>query len=260
MQLMSASPLRPAFVLLLALFILPACARVPVQGVKAVKTYPHDTQAFTEGLFYLDGVLYESTGELGQSVVRKVELATGKVLQEAALPPQYFGEGIVAHDGKLLQLTWRSGVGAIRDLATFDLIGSFRYPGEGWALTRDDTHLYMSDGTPVIRVLDPDTLQQTGSITVTVDGTPLQRVNELEWIKGELWANVWMADRIARINPATGAVVGWVDLKGLFDYRKLADPNDDVPNGIAYDAQGDRIFVTGKRWPKLFEIKLTGPR
>jgi len=255
-----ASPLRPAFALLLALFTLPACARVPVYGVKAVKTYPHDTQAFTEGLFYLDGVLYESTGELGESVVRKVELATGKVLQEAALPPQYFGEGIVAHDGKLLQLTWRSGVGAIRDLATFDIVGSFRYPGEGWALTRDETHLYMSDGTPVIRVLDPDTLQQTGSITVTVEGKPLQRVNELEWIKGQLWANVWMTDRIARIDPATGAVVGWVDLKDLFDYRKLADPNDDVPNGIAYDAQGDRIFVTGKRWPKLFEIKLTGPR
>lgn len=242
--------------LILSLVALPLWAEIPVHGVKVVTTYPHDTAAFTEGLFYLDGVLYESTGEQGASWVRKVELTTGKVLQQADLPVQFFGEGIVAHAGKLIQLTWRNGVGAIRDLHSFEITGSFRYPGEGWALTRDDKQLYMSDGTPTIRVLDPDTLQQTGSIAVTADGKPLQRINELEWIKGELWANVWMTDRIARIDPASGKVIGWVSLKGVFDYRALPDPDDDVPNGIAYDARHDRIFITGKRWPKLFEIKL----
>lgn len=252
--------LRLFLTLVLSIFALPSLAAVPVHGAKVVNTYPHDTAAFTEGLFYLDGHLYESTGERGESFVRKVELTTGKVLQQAELPSQYFGEGIVAHDGKLLQLTWRSGVGAIRDLDSFEITGSFRYPGEGWALTRDEAHLYMSDGTPTIRVLDPDSLQQTGSIEVTADGKPLQRINELEWIKGELWANVWMTDRIARIDPKTGKVTGWVDLKDIFDYRSLPDPTNDVPNGIAYDAEHDRIFVTGKRWPKLFEIRLTRPR
>ncbi|WDS37863.1 glutaminyl-peptide cyclotransferase [Pseudoxanthomonas sp.] len=245
--------------LLLSAIALPAWAEIPIYKVKIVNTYPHDTAAFTEGLFYLDGHLYESTGEQGESWVRKVELTTGKVLQQADLPSQYFGEGIVAHDGKLMQLTWRSGVGAVRDLKTFEITGSFRYSGEGWALTRDDQHLYMSDGTPTIRVLDPVSLMQMDSINVTSDGKPLQRINELEWIKGELWANVWMTDRIARIDPKTGKVIGWVDLKGMFDYHALPNPTDDVPNGIAYDAEHDRIFVTGKRWPKLFEIKLTGP-
>ncbi len=257
---MNPPSLRLFLTLTLLICALPAFAAVPVYGVRVVNTYPHDPNAFTEGLFYLDGHLYESTGQQGASFVRKVELATGKILQQAELPPQYFGEGIVAHDGKLLQLTWRSGVGAIRDLDSFEITGSFRYPGEGWALTRDEAHLYMSDGTPTIRVLDPDSLQQTGSIEATADGRPLQRINELEWIKGELWANVWMTDRIARIDPKTGKVTGWVDLKGMFDYSKLDDPTDDVPNGIAYDAEHDRIFVTGKRWPKLFEIRLTRPR
>lgn len=257
---MTHSRLRLFAALALSASALPLWAAVPVYAAKVVKAYPHDTGAFTEGLFYLDGSLYESTGEQGQSFVRKVEPTTGKVLQQADLPPQYFGEGIVAHEGRLLQLTWRSGVGAIRDLDSFQITGSFRYPGEGWALTRDDRHLYMSDGTPTIRVLDPDSLAQTGSIQVTADGRPLQRINELEWIKGELWANVWMTDRIARIDPKTGKVTAWIDLKDVFDYRSLPDPTDDVPNGIAYDAQHDRIFVTGKRWPKLFEIRLTGPR
>jgi glutamine cyclotransferase len=252
--------LRLFSVLALSIIALPLWAAIPVYGVKVVNAYPHDAEAFTEGLFYLDGHLYESTGQQGASFVRKVELTTGKILQQADLPSQYFGEGIVARDGKLLQLTWRSGVGAVRDLQSFEIVGSFRYPGEGWALTRDQTHLYMSDGTPIIRVLDPDSLERTGSIAVTADGMPLQRINELEWIKGELWANVWMTDRIARIDPKTGRVTGWIDLEDMFDYSKLDNPTDDVPNGIAYDAEHDRIFVTGKRWPKLFEIRLTRPR
>jgi glutaminyl-peptide cyclotransferase len=260
LQQMPKPSLRLLLALVLSITAFPLWAEIPVYRAKVVNTYPHDTAAFTEGLLYLDGHLYESTGEQGASWVRKVELATGKVLQQADLPLQYFGEGIVTHNGKLMQLTWRNGVGAVRDLQSFEILASFRYPGEGWALTRDATRIYMSDGTPTIRVLDPDTMTQTGSIAVTADGKPLQRLNELEWIKGELWANVWMTDRIARIDPKTGKVIGWIDLKGVFDYGKLPNPTDDVPNGIAYDAQHDRIFITGKRWPKLFEIKLTAPR
>ncbi len=252
--------LRLFLSLAFSLSALPAFAQLPIYRAKVVNTYPHDTAAFTEGLLYLDGYLYESTGEPGASWVRKVELTTGKVLQQADLPVQYFGEGIVTHKGKLMQLTWRNGVGAVRDLQSFEILASFRYPGEGWALTRDAQRIYMSDGTPTIRILDPDTMTQTGSIAVTAEGKPLQRLNELEWIKGELWANVWMTDRIARIDPASGKVTGWIDLKGVFDYSTLPNPTDDVPNGIAYDAEHDRIFVTGKRWPKLFEIKLTKAR
>lgn len=237
-----------------------AAAAVPVYGYKVVHSYPHDAQAFTEGLFYQDGHLYESTGEEGSSSIRKVELATGKVLQKADLAPPYFGEGIVAWKDKLIQLTWRNQIGTVYDLASFATKATFVYDGEGWALTRDDHHLYMSDGTPTIRVLDPETLKQTGSIAVTADGQPLQNINELEWVKGEIYANVWLTSRIARIDPNTGRVTGWIDLDGLLDTRKLDNPTDDVANGIAYDAQHDRLFVTGKRWPKLFEIKLVPPR
>lgn len=248
------------FALALLVVCAPGWAAVPVYGYKVVHSYPHDTHAFTEGLFYKDGYLYESTGEPGASWVRKVELTTGKVLQQDALPPQYFGEGIVEWNGHLMELTWRSGVGVIRDFATFQPQQAFHYPGEGWALTRDDKHIYMSDGTPTLRVLDPSNMQQIDSIAVTDDGQPLQNINELEWVRGEIYANVWMTDRIARIDPKTGHVLGWIDLSGLLDTSKLDDPQDDVLNGIAYDAQHDRLFVTGKRWPKLFEIRLTAAR
>jgi glutaminyl-peptide cyclotransferase len=256
--------MKPSLVCALALALVAttaaAQAAIPVYGYKVVRSYPHDPQAFTEGLFYQDGFLYESTGEQGESSVRKVELSSGKVLQQADLPPQYFGEGIVAWNGRLMQLTWRNRVGVVRDLASFKQLDSFNYPGEGWALTRDSQHIYMSDGTATIRVLDPNSLVQIDSIDVTADGQPLQNINELEWVKGQLYANIWMTDKIARIDPASGKVVGWIDLTGIFDYHQLADPTDDVPNGIAYDAQHDRLFVTGKRWPKLFEITLTPPR
>jgi glutaminyl-peptide cyclotransferase len=234
-------------------------AAVPVYGYRVVHVYPHDTSAYTEGLFYKDGYLYESTGEAGESTVRKVELATGKVVQRHDVPSQYFGEGIVDWHDRLIQLTWKDQLGFVYDFDHFKQERTFQYPGEGWALTRDDKHLYMSDGSPVLRILDPETLATVGSIMVTDDGNPVLNLNELEWVKGEIYANVWMTNRIARIDPATGHVKGWIDLTGLFDSSKLPDPGNDVLNGIAYDAKQDRLFVTGKRWPKLFEILLTGP-
>ena len=235
--------------------VFPALAKssIPVYGYTVVHTYPHDAGAYTEGLFYLDGHLYESTGQVGSSTVRKVDLATGKVLQKADTPWPDYGEGIVAWKDKLIQLTWRDHQGFVYDLATLKPQARFSYPGEGWALT--------SDGTPVIRVIDPDTLKQVGSIEVTADGKPLQNINEVEWVKGQIYANVWLTHRIARIDPASGKVVGWIDLTGLGPKADtLPDPVDDVLNGIAYDAAGDRLFVTGKCWPQLYQIRLTGPR
>jgi glutamine cyclotransferase len=243
-----------------ALALLGGCAQaaspIPVYSYKVVHSYPHDTGAYTEGLFYKDGYLYESTGETGQSTVRKVELQSGETVQRYNVPSQYFGEGIVDWKGRLVQLTWQTQTGFVYDLASFKLQRTFTYPGEGWALTRDDHHLYMSDGSAVLRVLDPESLASTGSIMVTADGVPVTSLNELEWIKGEIYANVWLTNRIARIDPANGHVVGWIELDGLLDVSQLPDPGNDVLNGIAYDAAHDRLFVTGKRWPKLFEIKL----
>jgi glutamine cyclotransferase len=257
------TPMIRRLTYLLAFALLTCCtaasAEIPTYGYKVVHVYPHDISAFTEGLFYKDGYLYESTGEAGESTVRKVELQTGKVLQRFDVPAQYFGEGIVDWKGKLMQLTWRSQIGFVHDLATFKVERSFTYPGEGWALTRDSKHLYMSDGSATLRVLDPDSLMQTGSIAVTADGVPVTNLNELEWVKGVIYANVWMTSRIALIDPASGHVVGWLDLAKLLDVQRLPEPINDVLNGIAYDARHDRLFVTGKRWPKLFEIKLVKP-
>ena len=230
-------------------------------GFEVVHTYPHDRGAFTEGLFYLNGFLYEGTGMERESSVRKVRLETGEVLQRHDLPPQYFGEGIINWKDRLIELTYKSQVGFIYDLEGFGEKKQFEYPGEGWALTQDGKRLIMSDGTPELRFWDPETLQETGRLTVTEYGQPLKNVNELEWVKGEIYANVWMTNRIVRIDPATGKVTGSVDLSGLLSPSDLspADPNQpppDVLNGIAWDAKGDRLFVTGKRWPKLFEIRL----
>jgi len=247
-----------ALVLLLASAVVQAA--IPVYGYKVVHTYPHDTGAYTEGLFYKDGYLYESTGQSGTSTVRKVELQSGETVQRYNVPSQYFGEGIVDWKDRLVQLTWQTQTGFVYDLSSFKLQRTFTYPGEGWALTRDDHHLYMSDGSAVLRVLDPESLATTRRITVTADGVPVTNLNELEWIKGEIYANVWLTNRIARINPANGHVVGWIDLDGLFDINQLPDPGNDVLNGIAYDAVHDRLFVTGKRWPKLFEITLVKKR
>ena len=219
--------------------------------------FPHDTGAFTEGLFYQDGYLYEATGLNGRSTIRKEQLQTGQVLQQRPIDPQYFGEGIVAWKGRLIELTWQSHIGFVYDLASFKPLSAFHYPGEGWALTRDSRRLIMSDGTPQLRFLDPVTLKETGRITVTDEGRPVANLNELEWVKGEIYANIWQTDEIVRIDPATGRVVGRIDLSGLLPASDRVPGQTDVLNGIAYDARRDRLFVTGKNWPKLFQIVLT---
>ncbi len=226
---------------------------IPVYNYEVVRVYPHDPRAFTEGLFYLNGFLYESTGIVGQSSVRKVKLDTGEILQAREVPVPYFGEGIVNWKGRLLQLTYQTQVGFVSDLSTFALIGDFKYPGEGWALTQDGKRIIMSDGTPALRFWDPETLQETGRVVVTAEGRPLANVNELEWVKGEIYANVWHTDLIARIDPGTGSVIGWINLVGLWPG---SDNEEKTLNGIAYDAERDRLFVTGKEWPSVFEIRL----
>ncbi len=233
-----------------------ANAPIPVYGYKVVHAYPHDLNAFTEGLFYQGGYLYESTGLDGHSSVRKVKLETGQVLERANLPADMFGEGIAPWNGKLVGLTWKGQVGYVLDLDSFDVKGQFGYPGEGWGLTHNDTEMVMSDGTPDIRFLNPDTLVETHRIHVTAQGKPVDQLNELEWVDGEIYANIWQTDRIARIDPKTGHVIGWIDMTGLLPKSDFIPNHTDVLNGIAYDAAGKRLFVTGKMWPKLFEIKL----
>lgn len=234
-----------------------AQAALPVYRFMVRHTYPHDPQAFTEGLFFKDGFMYESTGQNGQSSIRKVELNTGKVLQKTDVPAAYFGEGITDVGDTIVSLTWRSQKGFVYGLKDFKLKREFAYPGEGWALTHDEQHVYMSDGTAYIRVLDPKTLKEEKRFQVTAEGKPIDRLNEIEWVEGELYANVWGTDVIARIDPATGKVVGWIDLTGLLDPAQRGTDNPDaVLNGIAYDSRQHRLFVTGKLWPKLFEIEL----
>jgi glutamine cyclotransferase len=231
-----------------------ARAATPVYGYEVVRTYPHDPHAFTEGLFLRDGYLYESTGLRGASTIRKVVLETGQVESGRSLPRQYFGEGIIDWKDKLIQLTWQNQVGFIYGIDDFAPRGQFEYAGEGWALTRDDQKIIMSDGTSRLRFLDPETLKEIGGVVVTDEGKPVEQLNELEWVKGEIYANIWQSDRIARIDPATGKVTGWIDLTGLLPPED--QPGTDVLNGIAYDAKTDRLIVTGKEWPRLYEIKL----
>jgi glutamine cyclotransferase len=231
-------------------------AATPIFEAEVVHTYPHDPSAFTEGLFFLNGYLYESTGLEEHSSIRKVRLETGEVVRKIDIPAQYFGEGIVNWRGHLISLTWKSQVGFVFDLETFKLQRQFHYAGEGWALTRNDRQIIMSDGTPQLRFLDPNTLQETGRLQVTLDGKPLQNVNELEWVKGEIFANVWQTNWIMRIDPGSGRVVGAINCAGLLQRADIVAGQTDVLNGIAYDAKRDRLFVTGKNWPKLFEIRL----
>jgi len=234
-------------------------AATPIYDVEVVHTYPHDASAFTEGLFYLDGYLYESTGLEEHSTIRKVRLETGEVVQKLDIPAQYFGEGIVNWRGHLISLTWKSHLGFVFDLKTFKLQRQFQYEGEGWALTRNDKQIIMSDGTPELRFLDPKTLRETGRVEVTLDGKALQNVNELEWVKGEIFANVWQTNWIVRIDPSSGHVVGAINCAGLLKHADIVAGQTDVLNGIAYDSKNDRLFVTGKNWPKLFEVRLRGP-
>lgn len=233
-----------------------AQAALPVYTFTVVKARPHDTSAFTEGLFFRKGYLYESTGLEGASSVRKVELETGKVVGGVALPGDIFGEGIVDWGDKIVGVTWKNQVGYVLDIEGFAFKGRFNYPGEGWALTRDDTQIYMSDGTAELRVLDPATLTEKRRIKVTAEGKPVDQLNELEWVEGEIFANIWQTDRIARIDPKTGKVTAWIDLRGLLPESERRGKQVDVLNGIAYDAGTKRLFVTGKLWPKLYEIKL----
>ncbi|NWK96883.1 glutamine cyclotransferase [Sphingobium lactosutens] len=241
---------------LVSAFILAAPAQADTPW-KLVKTYPHDPTAFTEGLFYLDGALYESTGLEGQSDIRKVALKTGKILQRRVLDRSYFGEGIVNWKDRLISLTWRHRQGFVWNLADFAPLSDFRYEGEGWGMTQDGRSLIMSDGSAQLRFLDPDTLIEARRITVAWNGRAVDRLNELEWVRGEIWANIWYDTKIARIDPATGAVIDWIDIAPLLKEAGVKD-SEAVANGIAYDAATDRVFVTGKNWPKLFEIRVKG--
>jgi glutamine cyclotransferase len=235
-------------------------AAVPVYDVDVVHAFPHDPGAFTEGLFYFGGFLYESTGLESHSSIRKVRVETGSVVKKLDIPAQYFGEGIVNWGGHLISLTWKSQLGFVFDLSSFKLQRQFHYAGEGWALTQDGRQLIMSDGTSELRFLNPTTLKETGRIEVTLDGKPIRNVNELEWVKGEIYANVWETNWILRIDPHNGHVVGLINLAGLLGPGDVVSGPDSVLNGIAYDAAGERLFVTGKNWPKLFEIRLRSSR
>ena len=251
-------------VIVVLMIVLPAILLVSVNNNPAnstalhytysvVNVYPHDANAFTEGLVFDGGFLYESTGLYGNSSLRRVDLETGGVLQLLSLQPQYFGEGIAVVGDKIVQLTWRSHVGFVYDKAGFGLLQEFEYPTEGWGLTYDGKRLIMSDGTANLYFLDPVTFQRIGQVAVHDTG-PVTELNELEYINGSVYANVWMEEKIAVINPQSGQVTAWIDLTGIQDLKNQ-DPNN-VLNGIAYDANGDRLFVTGKMWPHIFEIKL----
>jgi glutamine cyclotransferase len=228
---------------------------VPVYTYQVVNIYPHDRGAFTQGLVCEGGLLYEGTGLRGQSTLRLVELETGNVLKLRRLPVHLFGEGVAVLGDKIYQLTWQAQVGFVYDKDSFELLQEFSYPTEGWGLTHNGQRLIMSDGTSTLHFLDPETLQETGQVQVYDDSGPVVRLNELEYVQGEIYANIWKTDRIARIDPQTGQVTGWINLAGLLSPEDRSLPVD-VLNGIAYDPQHDRLFVTGKLWPKLFEIKL----
>ncbi len=230
-------------------------AAVPFYGYQVVHIFPHDRNAFTEGLEYHDGFLYESTGLNRRSSLRKVKLETGEVVQSFSLPDQYFGEGITIAGNEIVQLTYRTEVGFVYGLNDFHLLRKFSYKGEGWSLTHNATSVFMDDGTDEIRIWDPKTLAERRRIKVHEGARSIDNVNELEYVDGELYANIWQTDRIARISPATGAITGWIDLSGILSpmYR---NGSEDVLNGIAWDAVHKRLFVTGKLWPNLFEIRI----
>lgn len=227
--------------------------QVPVYEFQVVNIYPHDPSAFTQGLVYAgDGILYESTGLYGCSTLRRVDIVSGRVLSSYALPSWLFGEGIALWEDRIVQLTWQSNLGIIYSNQSLSPLGTFYYPTEGWGLTADSTRLIMTDGSSVLYFLDPDSFLVTGAIDVKDRDVRVTGLNELEYVKGEILANVFMTDRIAEISPVSGNVTGWIDLSDIWN----GSSGEGVPNGIAYDQEGDRLFVTGKLWPHLFEIKL----
>jgi glutaminyl-peptide cyclotransferase len=263
-----------ATVLIVGILLLPACgehaatqdvpslvagasvpAEPPTYTFSVVTQWPHDPGAFTEGLVYDQGTLWESTGLNGASSLRKVDLQTGQMLESRALPAEYFGEGLTLFGGKLIQLTWQTQIGFVYDPGCFCPERTFTYDGEGWGLTHDDHSLIMSDGTERIRFLDPQTFAVVNTISVFDHGQPLTNINELEYVNGEIYANIWQTDRIVRIDPTSGAILGWIDLTGLLPQADHG-PTVDVLNGIAYEDATGRLFVTGKNWPELFQIAL----
>ena len=234
----------------------------PVYGYRVVAEFPHDPDAFTQGLDYVDDVLYEGTGRRGASTLREVELETGEVIRSVALDADYFGEGIAVLGDRIFQLTWQEQVCFVYDRETFEVVDTFDYPTEGWGLTTDGDRLIMSDGTSRLTFRDPETFEEIGHVDVRDEGEPIFDLNELEYVDGdgEIWANVWTTELVARIDPETGLVTGWIDLTGLLELDEGQEESVDVLNGIAYDAETGRIFVTGKLWPTLFQIELIAPR
>ena len=250
--------MRVLAVAFFAAFLATAAFAAPVGGYKVVAKYPHSTDSFTEGFFYLDDLFYEGTGLSGHSAVMAVE-PTGRVVRKVDLPPPYFGEGIVNWGRYIYEWTWRTHVGFVYDRASFKQVRQFSYAGEGWGMTRSASQIITSDGTATLRFRDPRTFKEIRALVVKDGDTPIDWLNELEYVKGEILANVWRTNRIARISPRDGHVVGWIDLSGLSPVDRSAN-EDAVLNGIAYDGRRDRLFVTGKQWPAIFEIKLTGPK
>jgi glutamine cyclotransferase len=234
----------------------PAQSDVPRYGYQIVNVWPHDSSSFTQGLVYQDGVFYESGGRYEASTLRRVDPESGQVLEKVDVPREYFAEGLTLWQDKLIQLTWREQTGFVYDQATLAQTGVFTYPTEGWGITHDGTHRIVSDGTPIIYFWDPETFTESSRITVTYQGQPVAPINELEYVNGEIFANLWQSDLIVRIDPATGNITGIIELPGLLQTAPAGQTPVDVLNGIAYDPAGDRLFVTGKWWPWLFEIDL----
>jgi glutamine cyclotransferase len=251
--------MRSILLLLLALLPWPVAAALPVEMARVVRAYPHDRNAYTEGLLIRDGWLYESTGQVGQSFIRKKDLTTGRTMGGVTIPQPYFGEGIVDWGDTLISFVWHGGKGFVWTLPGLKPAGTWTYGGEGWGLTQDGRNIIMSDGTPVLRILDPKTMAVARRLSVTAEGQPVWQLNELEYVRGEILANVWQTALIARIDPATGKVKGWIDVSELW-VKAGTSGADAVPNGIAYDKAKGRLFVTGKNWPMLFEIRLPGIR
>jgi len=238
---------------------LTAQGATPVDTYRVINSYPHDPAAYTQGLIYRDGILYESTGLNGRSSLRKVKLETGEVIQQRRVDQAHFAEGLAEWKGQLIQLTWQSNVAFVYDRNSFEPRRTLSYPGEGWGLTHDGTQFVLSDGTDQLRLLDSDTFREIRRVSVSDRGVRVRDLNELEYVHGEVYANVWHTDRIARISPTTGSVIRWIDLRGLMSAGYRLDP-EAVLNGIAHDAANNRLFVTGKLWPRLFEIQIVPGR